>query len=205
MSGRGLILDFGGVVTTDFYGALSAFCVREGLPPDAVTQAFRTTEGRQALKSAEAGRMSQRDWEKTFGELLGVGDDQLLRRVLADLRPRPGIRDLVRDARAAGIATGILSNSWGHGDYDIYASYDLEKDYDAVVISHQAGMRKPDPEIFLLTASKLGLSPRDCVFVDDTPGNLPRAAGLGMTTVHFTGDAQLAELRRLLGLVPATG
>ncbi len=41
MSYRGLILDFGGVVTTDFYGALSAFCVREHLAPDAVMRVLR--------------------------------------------------------------------------------------------------------------------------------------------------------------------
>jgi epoxide hydrolase-like predicted phosphatase len=197
---RGLILDFGGVVTTDFYGALSAFCVREGLPADAIIRAFQTPEGSQALAAAETGRVTQAEWEKTLGRLLGVNDNQLVHRVLADLRPRPGIHDLVRDARKAGIATAILSNSWGSGDYDPYAGYDLEEDYDAIVISDQVGLRKPGHDIYRLTAEKLGLPPAECLFVDDSAHNLPAAAELGMGTVHFTGPEEIQVIRGLLGL-----
>jgi hypothetical protein len=88
MSYRGLILDFGGVVTTDFYGGLSAFCVREGLGPDAFVQAIRTSaEGRAALKAVERGELPQREFERVLGRLLGVDDAGLLARALADIQP----------------------------------------------------------------------------------------------------------------------
>jgi len=78
MSYRGLILDFGGVVTTDFYGALAAFCVRQGLPPDALVHVLRdTTEGHEALAGVEPGRISQRAYEKTLARLLGINDNGL--------------------------------------------------------------------------------------------------------------------------------
>jgi putative hydrolase of the HAD superfamily len=55
MSYRGLILDFGGVITTDLYAEMSAFCVREGLAHDAVVRVLRdTAEGREAIKAVEA-------------------------------------------------------------------------------------------------------------------------------------------------------
>jgi putative hydrolase of the HAD superfamily len=196
----GLILDFGGVVTTDFYGALSAFCVREGLAPDAITNAIRTSEGRETLAGAETGQLPQRAWEIALGELLGLSDQGLLQRALGDLRPRPEIVTLVRDARRAGIRTAILSNSWGQGDYDPYTGYGLEEDYDAIVISDQVGLRKPQPEIYTLTLSKLGLPADECVFVDDSPANLPTAHELGMATVHFRGADQIPEIRELIGL-----
>jgi len=197
---RGLILDFGGVVTTDFRGALSAFCVREGLPPDAIIKIFQTDSGSDALEAAETGRMSQREWEKALGDFLGVDEHQLVSRVLADLRPRPGIHDLVRDARAAGIRPAILSNSWGTGDYDPYTGYDLEDDYDAIVISDQVGIRKPGHAIYRLTAAKLGLNPAECLFADDSAHNLPAAAELGMGTVHFTSADDIAMIRAELAL-----
>ena len=200
MSYSGLILDFGGVVTTDFYGALSAFCVREGLPSDAVIQTIRTAEGREALAGAETGQLPQRTWEITLGKLLGLDDHGLLGRALADLHPRPEVQALAREARAAGISTAILSNSWGEGDYDPYADYDLDSDYDAVIISDRVGLRKPGREIYLLTASKLGLPPEQCVFVDDSAANLPVARELGMATVHFLGSEQLPEIRELVSL-----
>ena len=199
---HGLILDFGGVVTTDFYGALSAFCERQGLPPDAALRALRyTREGREALAAVETGHLAQADYETILANLLGVSPDGLLGRALADLRPRQEILALIHDARDAGIHVGILSNSWGTGTYDPYDGYGLDRLVNAVVISDQVGLRKPDPSIYQLTAAKMGIPPEDCVFVDDTKANLPAASKLGMKGVHFT-DAQsgVAEIRHLLDL-----
>lgn len=202
MTYRGLILDFGGVVTTDFYGALSAFCVREGLPPDAIKNAARNDpEGHAALAAAETGQLPQRAWEQALGRILRLDDYGLLGRALAGLRPQPEVLALVHRTRAAGIRVGILSNSWGAGDYDPYAGYDLDSRFDAVVISDQVGLRKPDPAIYLLTAEKLGVPAAECVFVDDTGSNLPVARDLGMATVHFTDPAAgLAEIALLIGI-----
>jgi epoxide hydrolase-like predicted phosphatase len=204
MSYRGLILDFGGVVTTDFYGGLSAFCVREGLGADAFVQAIRTSaEGRAALKAVERGELPQREFERVLGRLLGVDDTGLLARALADIQPRPEIIDLAARARAAGIRVAILSNSLGSGDHDPYAGYDLDTRFDAVVISDRVGLRKPGPEIYQLAASLIGLPPGECLFVDDTERNLPPARDLGMGTLLFTGAAEeISEIERLTGLTP---
>jgi putative hydrolase of the HAD superfamily len=202
MSQQALILDFGGVVTTDFYGALSAFCVREGLAPDAVVHVLRdTSEGVQALAAVEAGAISQREYEVTLGRLLGVADDGLLGRALADLRPCGPVLSLVERGRRAGIPAAVLSNSWGTGVYDPYAGYDLEQRFDAVVVSDQVGLRKPDPAIYRLTADKLDVPPSACVFVDDTKHNLPAAQGLGMTVVLFEEPtAGVGAIERALGM-----
>jgi putative hydrolase of the HAD superfamily len=198
----GLILDFGGVITTDFYAALSAFCVREGLSPGAFVHALRdTSEGHGALAAVESGQISQRAYEQVIGRLLGVDDRDLVARALADLHPRPEIVDLVSHARTAGVRAAALSNSWGTGGRDPYDGYGLDDLFDAVVISDQVGLRKPDPAIYLLTAAKIGVPAADCIFVDDTAANLPAARDLGMATVHFTdAEAGVAEIDRMLGI-----
>lgn len=202
MAYRGLILDFGGVVTTDFYGALSEFCIREGLSPGAFLHVLRdTADGRNALAAVECGQMPQRDYEQIIARLLGIPAEGLLRKALSDLRGRPEIIDLTRQARAAGIRTGVLSNSWGTGDYDPYDGWDLDHVFDAVVISDQVGLRKPDPAIYLLAAEKIGVPADECIFVDDTASNLPVAQELGMAVIHFTDSAvSIHEISRLLGL-----
>ena len=202
MSYGGLILDFGGVVTTDLFAELSAFCEREGLASDAFARVLgESTEGRAALQAVETGKIPQRDFEATIARLLGVDDKGMLRRALGGLRPRPRVLDLISRARAAGVLVGLLSNSWGHGEYDPYDGYDLDAIFDAVVISGDAELRKPDPAIYLLAASELGIPPQECVFADDTAANLPSAETLGMATVHFTDqDAGISEIARLLGL-----
>jgi FMN phosphatase YigB (HAD superfamily) len=65
-------------------------------------------------------------------------------KALADLRPRPEIIDLTRRAQARRIRVAALSNSWGTGDYDSYAGWDLDDLFDVVVISDRVGLRKPD-------------------------------------------------------------
>jgi putative hydrolase of the HAD superfamily len=202
MDHRGLILDFGGVVTTDLFAELSAFCVREGLDPRAFVRVLRDNpEGREAFEAVEAGKIPQREYEVTLGQLLGVDDHGLLTRALGGLRPRPEVLDLIQRAREAGIRVGLLSNSWGEGEYDPYKGYDLDAIFDAVVISGDTGTRKPDPAIYLIATDELGVSPRECVFVDDIAANLPVAEELGMATVHFADAAAgIAEISRLLGL-----
>lgn len=202
MSYKGLILDFGGVVTTDFYGALDAFSERAGLDRGAFVRTLREVpEGRAALAAVESGQMPQREFEQAMGRLLGLDDNGLLEKALADLRPRPEVIALTRRARARGILVAALSNSWGTGGYDPYAGWDLDGLFDAVVISDRVGLRKPDPRIFQLTAEKLGLPPGDCLFVDDTEHNLPGARDLGMGTVFFTGvPVEVERIEALLGI-----
>jgi putative hydrolase of the HAD superfamily len=87
------------------------------------------------------------------------------------------------------------------GDYGPYVGWGLDELFDAVVISDRVGLRKPNPAIYELTASKIGLPPGDCLFVDDAEANLPTARELGMGTLFFTGaDGEIAEIERLLGI-----
>jgi putative hydrolase of the HAD superfamily len=60
-----------------------------------------------------------------------------------------------------------------------------------VVDSAFVGMRKPEPEIYELTVSRLGdVSASECVFIDDTDVNCQAAESLGMVAVHFVDSAQ---------------
>ena len=72
--------------------------------------------------------------------------------------------------------------------------------FDGVVISGEEGFRKPDPRMYALGARRVGVEPRECVFVDDLAFNLPPAEELGMAVVHHVdAPTTLAELERLVG------
>jgi epoxide hydrolase-like predicted phosphatase len=119
----------------------------------------------------------------------------MIDRMFGAMRPDDAMLGAVRAARAAGLRTGLISNSWGHDRYDT----ELLSMFDGVVISGVEGMRKPDPRVYALGAQRVGLAPRDCVYVDDIPGNLRPARELGMATIHHTDAATtIAELERLL-------
>jgi putative hydrolase of the HAD superfamily len=83
----------------------------------------------------------------------------------------------------------VLSNSWGSEPFDPYEPWHLEASFDAIVISHLVGLRKPDPRIFELAAQGLDLRPEECVYVDDIALYLEPARKMGMKIVHHTDAA----------------
>jgi putative hydrolase of the HAD superfamily len=201
---RGLLVDWGGVMTTNLFSSFSAFCETEGLDPAALAQAFRgDPAARELLIGFEEGRIDETDFENELGRLLGLERAEgLIDRLFAGAQPEPTMVDAVRAARAAGVATGLISNSWGTTRYPRGLLAEL---FDGVVISGEVGIRKPAPRIYELGAEAIGLPAAVCVFVDDLPFNLPPAVELGMATVHHTDPREtIAELERLLGL-PLSG
>jgi putative hydrolase of the HAD superfamily len=196
---RGLIVDFGGVVSTSFEGALRAFCVREGLEPNAFEQVFSLDAGAKGmLVDLERGDVGQAEFVAHVASALGVAPDRLLERMIADLRLEPRIVAKIENLRNRGVKVAVLSNSWGTEPFDPYAPFGLDERFDVVVISDHVRLRKPEPEIFILAAERLSLPPSDCVFVDDVARYLAPARQLGMGTVHATDPAAtVAELARL--------
>ncbi len=197
---KGLIVDYGGVLTTDVFASFQAFCEAEGLPPDTVKDRFRNDpEARGLLSDLETGKLTEAQFEPRFAAVLEVESDKLIDRLFGGMQPDPEMLDGVRAARRAGVRTAMLSNSWGEERYDQAMLAEL---FDAWVISGEVGLRKPQPEIYALAAERLQLTPHDCVFVDDLPGNLKPARALGMATVVHRGDARatLQEVAQHLGV-----
>jgi putative hydrolase of the HAD superfamily len=199
---RGLLLDFGGVLTTSLLDAIRRFCVEFGAPANILLDWFRDDAvGNRLLLDVECGRISQSEFEQGIGKLLGVDPEGLVPRILGMVEPEPAIFAAAERARAAGVRTGVVSNSWGLEPFDPYAALRLPERFDAVVISEQTGTRKPDPAIYRLAAERLALPCRACVFVDDLPHNLRPARALGMSVILKTSAEQVvADLERVLGL-----
>jgi putative hydrolase of the HAD superfamily len=202
----GLLLDWGGVMTTNLFAAFGAFCATEGVAPDLLREAFRhDEETRDALIAFEEGRMNDDLFASHLARALGLPHERaegLLDRMMAGATVEPDMVDMVRHARAAGIRVAMVSNSWGELRYPQEIVSEL---FDATVVSGREGFRKPDARMYTLGAERLGLQPADCVMVDDLPFNLKPAAELGMATVlHHDPEATIGRLQVLLG-VPLRG
>ena len=201
MSLRGLLVDFGGVLTTNVFQSFREFSEREGLDPDHVKEKFRSDpEALGLLRKLEKGELTAQEFEPRFAAAIGVDDsDGLVERLFRGIGPDDRMLDAVRTARAGGVRTGLISNSWGDGlpyDGDL-----LEELFDGVVISGDVGMHKPEPEIFELGASKIGVPAAECVFVDDLRENCEGAEAVGMTAIlHRGADSTLPRLEELLGV-----
>lgn len=197
---RGLLVDFGGVLTTNVFDSWRTFCELEGLPPDTLKTLFRENPQAAVLvRSMETAAVSEEDFGRDFGDLLGVTDQTgLLERMFGHIGPDLPMLAAVRRARAQDIRTGLISNSMGQA---MYADAPLDELFDGVVISGEVGLHKPQPEIFLLGAERAGAAPEECVFVDDLRENCAGAEAVGMTAVlHRGAETTLPRLEELFGV-----
>lgn len=195
----GLLIDWGGVLTSNLFASFHAYCVQTGVDPKAMLGIFRRDPAaRELLIELETGALDELAFERKFAALLEIEPDGLVDGLFAGVEPDVAMVEAVRRAHAAGIRTALVSNSWGVHRYphDIFSEL-----FDGVVISGEERIRKPARRMYELGAERAGIAPERCVYVDDLPFNLTPAQELGMATIHHT-DAQstIPELERLLGI-----
>ncbi len=195
----GLLIDWGGVLTTNLFASFHEYCVRMEIDPAELGRRFGADpQFRELLISLEKGGIEEREFEESFAELLGVDSDGLIDGLFEGVQADTAMVEAVRAARRAGIRTALVSNSWGVHRYP----HDLfEELFDGVVISGVEGTRKPAKRMYELGAERAGVAAELCVFVDDLPFNLTPAQDLGMATVHHTSaESTIPELEALLGV-----
>jgi putative hydrolase of the HAD superfamily len=194
------LFDFGGVLTTPVWDSFAAFCRTEGLEPDAVKKLFKTDpEALADLRRLELGEMTEHDFEQVFAKRLGLTDpDGLIVSMFAGMQPEPTMVETVREMRRSGLKTALVSNSWSTDHYDRELLREL---FDAAVISAEVHLHKPQPEIYRLTAERLEVDTRECLFVDDLRENCDGAEAVGITAVRHRSAAEtIARLEELTGL-----
>jgi epoxide hydrolase-like predicted phosphatase len=209
---RGVIIDWGGVLTSSIRETVAAWADAEGVDWKSyvavmrpwLEDSYRADAVGNPVHALERGECTVQEFEEMFAARLvrvdggPVPADGLLARMFGASLTVPAMYDMLRALRAAGFRTCLLSNSWGPGDYQ---RDDFPELFDAVVISSEVGMRKPERRIFLHAAGLLGLEPHECVFIDDIEANVAGAVACGMAGVRHEDPKLTAErLAALLGV-----
>jgi len=209
---RGLIIDWGGVMTSPIADTVRAWLDSEGIDHDSyaavmrpwLLAAYDPAEDGNPIHALERGECTSGEFERLLASMLVRRDggqvlaEGLLTRMFAASLLSEPMYAAVHAVRAAGLRTCLLSNSWGSDAYPRDVFEDL---YHAVVISAEVGMRKPEERIFRHAADLLGLVPSECVFIDDMEANVRVAEATGMYGVlHTQPEVTVARLAELFGL-----
>lgn len=151
--------------------------------PDAIDRLFG------ALPEAEVRRMSD---EK---------EAEFRRRLRGRVRALPGADALARALHGAGHPQAIASSSPLENIRLILRELDLTACFREVASGEEVVRGKPDPEIFLLAAARLGVPPGECVVIEDAVVGVRAARRAGMTVYAVTttwGGADLAQADRVV-------
>ncbi len=197
-----VILDWGGVLmrTVDPSPRL-AWDARLGLPPGSVNRlVFESATWQHAL----VGQMSDDEFWADCGARMNLAPEALAefqRDFWAGDRLDGELVALVRSLRPR-YRTALLSN-FAASLRALLTQHGLTDAFDAIIISAEEGIVKPDARIYRLAADRLTVSPGECLFVDDFEENVAGARAAGMQALHFAPvDTAMEKLRRVVRRLP---
>jgi putative hydrolase of the HAD superfamily len=207
-----VIFDLGGVMTEPM------FRHRADVPPELLgLVAFFLTEfrdhyhlptGAHDLHLLETGKIGDDEFfERMCARYADAGNDVVDPKTAQQVIFGRGMvacaamADAVRQVRDAGYKTGLLTNISRDGEAQFRELFPVDELFDVIVDSSKVGLRKPDPEIYRLTCTRLGLAPERCLFIDDLLCNVEAASALGMETILCLDPVAAADevVQRLLG------
>jgi len=111
-----------------------------------------------------------------------------------DFPAMAGARELLGNLGEAGFHLAIGSSGPPANVQVVVEQLGCGELFSATVDGHQVTCGKPDPEVFLKAAGKLGIDPRNCAVVEDAPVGITAAKRAGMTPIAITGTAPREEL-----------
>jgi putative hydrolase of the HAD superfamily len=209
---KAVIFDFGGVITASPFEAFNRLEAERGLPQDFIRRVNAADPDGNAWARFERAEIDARTFDVLFeAEAEALGRALPGRDVLSVLAGavRPAMVHALDVLKAEGYRLGCITNNVpsGHGagvatDADRAAMYKaIFARFEHTIESSKAGVRKPDPRIYLMMCEALGVEPSACVYLDDLGINCKPAAALGMHAIKVTsGEQALADLSAALGI-----
>jgi putative hydrolase of the HAD superfamily len=195
---KAIIFDFGRVISAQKPSTLfRSYEDALGLEPGTINSIMFASE---AWQQALVGRKTAEEFWYEIGPELGLLNvnevDTFRHRYHADEKINQGVLDLI--SRLHGnYKLAVLSNS-PPGLSQWLADWNVLNFFEVVFCSGDEGIAKPDPKAFELTVERLGVKPKESVFIDDTREHVHAAQKLGLQGILFTTAEELEKELDLL-------
>ena len=193
---RVIVFDYGEVISVSQSDADRAALVSlSGLPTEQFWQLYD-----RYREDLDQGVTLPREYWNLVARDAGVewSPAKLQQLWAADIRSwisvEPGTVELLAELHAGGTRVALLSNA-GFDFSDPFRHSPMAEFFEAMFVSAELGLIKPDPEIYRVTARELGITLDRMVFIDNKKINVDAAVALGVTGHVFT---TVAELRAFL-------
>lgn len=185
---KAVLFDFDGVLTTDKTGSLTTtryLSERTGIAVSQVQSVFRKFNNDLTL-----GRVTHEQiWKVICGELGQWLSIDLLRAAFESTPMNARMLQLAEEL-GSRYSVGIVTDNKSDRIDLLNKLYNLSSVFDAITVSAEVGSSKDDPEIFLVALERLGVSPTQCIFIDNSLKNLVAPGSLGIKTIYFDDEKQ---------------
>ena len=131
--------------------------------------------------------------KKSIGKLSKETQEAYLK-LLPKVTLKAGVIDFINDLKDSGVLVALAtSNTWPTVE-KVFDSLNLDGVFETMTTAEEVEFKKPDPEIFLLTAQKLGIDPENCLVLEDTEAGIKAAKDAGMKVVAIARENKHAKL-----------
>ena len=211
-----VIFDFGGVITASPFEAFNRLEGERGLPRDFVRRVNAINPDANAWAKFERAEIDAATFDTLFAdEARALGHELEGEAVLAVIAGavRPAMVAALDTLKDRGFTIACITNNVPGGKMGIGGAgmtrseeaaievADIMARFAHVIESSKAGVRKPDPRIYLMMCEKLSVEPAECIYLDDLGINCKPASQLGMHAIKVTsGEQALADLSAVLGM-----
>ena len=203
MKYKAIIWDFGGVITSSPFEAFNQFEEANGLPKDIIRTINSENPDTNAWAKFESNSITIDVFNDLFlKEAKAKGFDikgrDIIKLLKGSIRKNmvSFLRELKSDFKLGCITNNVKSSSEENNDNETKEAMYL---FDHVIESSIVGIRKPNPEIYMMSCDALKVSPDQCIYLDDLGINLKPARELGMTTIKvIQPEDAIQEVRNLL-------
>ncbi|MBN1562197.1 MAG: HAD family phosphatase [Anaerolineae bacterium] len=191
MAIRAIIFDVGGVLNGHHNLApLDPWCDRLKMSTD---QIFHTVFGNEAAHQATLGQATVAEIWQIANEQFGLSEDDkqaLMVDFWATMTWDDTLLDFIRTLKTT-YKTGVLSDAWP--DARVSNTRVTDDLFDVIVYSAEEKLKKPDPEIYRRTLTRLGVEPAEAIYVDDSPNKVAGAQQVGMHAILFTDTTTIQQ------------
>ena len=203
MKYKAIIWDFGGVITSSPFEAFNKFEEANGLPKDIIRTINSENPDMNAWAQFESNSITIDQFNDLFlKEAKAKGFDikgrDIIKLLKGSIRENmvSFLRELKSNFKLGCITNNVKPSSEENTDNETKEAMSI---FDHVIESSIVGIRKPNPEIYMMSCDALNVSPDQCIYLDDLGINLKPARELGMTTIKvIQPEDAIQEVRNLL-------
>ncbi len=193
---RAVLVDFGGVLAEEgFREGLKAIARTNNLEPESF---FRVASELAYDSGYVVGSSDESHYWSLLRQATGIAgsDEEFRTNLLNRFIIREWILDVVRKIRDQVSHVCVLSDQTNWLD-ELNDKYDFFKEFSQVFNSYHLGKGKKDPTLFTDIVKRLGIAPREALFIDDSKGHIERARSVGLNAILFVDrDSLVLELQK---------
>jgi len=130
--------------------------------------------------------------EKSIEELAQETQQEYLKR-LDKVTLKDGFEDFTSFLRQNGLKTALATSNGRRVVDEVFEKLKLNSHFDVVTTGEEVDYKKPDPDLFLLTAEKLGIEPSNCLVIEDAAAGIEAAKRAGMKIYAIARDSEHAR------------